>query len=273
MKMTIKALAFAVTGAFAIGIAGASLLGVWKTTSNKEPAKIAAGEYAGMPSPSDIRGSYSWSDVARAFNFDASLILRAFGATNPEEKINTLESIYGDAGLPAGSEIGTDSVRLFVSLLTGLPLAPETDTILPVSAIDVLKNEGKADSALIEAAAARAFVPARPVDLSDSVAAITTPAPSKIPTQETAVVSTAPSTTTTVKSGSTSEEHTTTPGTVTGRTTFKDLKEWGLSEDKIKSATEGKIGPDDVAVKDWAAANELTFSDLKTKLQELLGTK
>jgi hypothetical protein len=57
---------------------------------------------------------------------------------------------------------------------------------------------------------------------------------------------------------------------VTGKTSFKDLKDWGLDEAKIKSATNGKIGKDGDIIKDWASANGLTFSELKTKLQNLL---
>ncbi|HCO48216.1 MAG TPA: hypothetical protein DIT55_01760, partial [Spirochaetaceae bacterium] len=75
---------------------------------------------------------------------------------------------------------------------------------------------------------------------------------------------------TTVKAAGIEAEHVAVVGTVTGKTTFKELKDWGLSEEKIKSATDGKIGPDGTAVKDWAAANGLTFSELKVKLQDLL---
>jgi len=82
----------------------------------------------------------------------------------------------------------------------------------------------------------------------------------------------APTTATTVKAEAV-VEHTATPGAVTGKTTFKELKEWGLSEEKIKSVTDGKIGPDSAVIKDWAAANGLTFSELKVKLQDLYAAK
>lgn len=297
MKLTIKSMAIIVVGVFVIGIAGATILGFWQTTSTKQPVTIKEGEFAGLPNPSDIRGSYTWADVAKAFNFDVKLILQGFGATVETEKVNTLEAIYAEAGLPEGVEIGTDSVRLFVSLLTGLPHTPEEGTILPASAIPVLRENGKADAALIDAAAAKAFdtskmaAPATVPAAAPAVAAPASPAPAAAPAV--AVPATAPAvavpaaaaaqtpsaaqptatTPTTVKAAGTEAEHVAVVGTVTGKTTFKELKDWGLSEEKIKSVTDGKIGPDSAAVKDWAAANGLTFSELKVKLQDLMAVK
>jgi hypothetical protein len=92
---------------------------------------IREGEFAGMPNPLDIRGSYTWDDVAGLLTFDVELALKAFGASDPTTKVNTLESIYGEASLPEGTEIGTDAVRLFVSLLTGLPMLPKGVPFFP----------------------------------------------------------------------------------------------------------------------------------------------
>ncbi|MFA5853339.1 MAG: hypothetical protein WC820_11600 [Spirochaetales bacterium] len=273
MKLSIKSMAIIVVGAFALGIAGANLLGFWQTTSSKQPVVIKEGEFAGLPNPADIRGSYTWADVAKAFGFDAKRILKAFGASDETEKVNTLEAIYGAAGLPAGVEIGTDSVRLFVSLLTGLPYAAEDTTVLPVSAIAVLRESGKADAALIDAVAAKAYDPANtaasvapPVSAPASPVSTLAPKPSAVPAQP------ASTTVTTVKTEA-AADHVATAGTLTGKTTFKELKDWGLSETDIKSVTGGKIGPDSSIVKDWMAANGLTFSELKVKLQELLDAK
>ena len=292
MKLTVKSMAIVVVGAFVIGIAGATLLGLWQTTSTKQPVTIKEGEFAGLPNPSDIRGSYTWADVAKPFGIDVKLLMQGFGATVETEKVNTLEAIYGEAGLPEGTEIGTDSVRLFVSLLTGLPHTPEEGTILPASAIPVLRENGKADPALIDAAAAKAFdtstmeapvatpeeaaAPAVAAPVAAAPATSVTaaaPAPQPTPVKAEVVAQPAATTPTTVKAVNADVEHVATSGLVTGKTTFKELKDWGLSEEKIKSATGGKIGPDGTAVKDWAAANGLTFSELKVKLQDLLAAQ
>ncbi|MHB0897898.1 MAG: hypothetical protein ACYC1A_10165 [Spirochaetales bacterium] len=265
MKLSIKSMAVIVVGAFSLGIAGANLLGFWQTTSSKQPVAIKEGEFAGLPNPADIRGSYTWADVANAFGFDVKLILRAFGASDETEKVNALEAIYGAAGLPAGMEIGTDSVRLFVSLLTGLPHIAEDSTVLPVSAIAVLRESGKAEAALIDAAAAKAYDPAK-------AATSAVPAAPGSPTSSIAPAQPASTTITAVKTES-ATDHVATVGALTGKTTFQELKDWGLGEVDIKSVTGGKIGPDASIVKDWMAANGLTFSELKVRLQELLDAK
>jgi len=308
MKLGYKSMGIIVVALFVVGIGAASIAGYWKTESTKEPVKIKEGDFAGMPNPSDIRGSYTWADVAKAFNVDVQHLLKAFGANDPLLKVNTLETIYGGAGLPEGTEIGTDSVRLFVSLLTGLPHVPEESTILPIAAIEVLRAEGKGAAELIEEAAAKAWkqtppasaeavAASNPAPVPATSAAAAAPqtqaapvpttvapaAPKAAPVQPAAAVTADPAaTTTTVHSpsptstGSGTGEGTgsgSAPGSVTGKTSFKDLKSWGLSEEQIKSVTGGKIGPDLASIRDWATANGLEFSGLKSGLQALLDAR
>lgn len=292
MKINSRIMAIAVIGTFIVGIGGANLLGYWKTTGSKTPVAIKEGEFAGLPNPSDIRGSYTWNDVASAFKFDAALVMEAFGAKDAALKVNTLEAIYKDAGLPEGKEIGTDSVRLFVSLLTGLPHTPEEGTVLPASAIAVLKTSGKAEAARIEEAASKAYtgpVPAAPAVSAEAqkpapaaasvpAAPVTTAAPASSKTQTTAAPAPAAATATapaavpaTAAAGSeAATDHVAPTGTITGKTTFKELLDQGVTEEKIKSVTGGKMGPAQAVIKDWAAANGLTFSELKVSLQALL---
>ncbi len=301
LSLTIVPMAVIIVSVFVIGIAGANLLGVWKTTNTKEPVKIKTGEFAGLPNPADIRGSYTWADVGKAFNIDVQHLLTAFGATDPAVKVNTLETIYTKETLPAGLEIGTGSVRLFVSLYTGIAFTADEGTVLPISAITVLKEFGKADSSLIADAESKAYNPAAKQQSAAAKApATTTPAPASqpaaaakpaetataapakpattattvkaVPTAENPAPAASTKTTSTTVAG-TAETHEVKTGTVTGKTTFKDLKDWGLTEEKIKSATGGKIGPDSAVIKDWAEPNGLTFSELKPKLQALLDAK
>lgn len=274
MRIGHKPLAIVVIAIFTAGIGGAYLLGYWNTTSTKVPVTIKSGEFAGMPSPSDIRGSYTWNDVAKAFSLDVNVLLEAFGATDPSVKVNTLETIYGEAKLPEGVEIGTDSVRLFVALYAGLPHAPEESTVLPVAAISVLRREGKGDSGLIDEAAARAFP-----QISKTGSAVAAPQPTSTTVPQSVAPVEGASTGTGISAGAgipvgtPAEEHVQTEGTITGKTTFKDLKAWGMSEEQIKSATGGKIGPDIAVIRDWTQANGLTFSEIKTALQELLAER
>jgi len=288
MKINSRTMAIAVIGTFVVGIGGANLLGYWKTTGSKTPVAIKEGEFAGLPNPADIRGSYTWNDVASAFKFDVALAMDAFGSKDAALKVNTLEATYKDAGLPEGKEIGTDSVRLFVSLLTGLPHTPEEGTVLPASAIAVLKASGKAESARIEEAASKAYsvpVPAAPAVPAEAQkpapVAVSVPAapaaPAPVPAAKSATPSApAPAAAPAAAPASpaagseAATDHVAPAGTITGKTTFKELLDQGVTEEKIKSVTGGKMGPASAVIKDWAAANGLTFSELKVSLQALL---
>jgi hypothetical protein len=208
------------------------LLGMWNTESSKQPALIKSGDFAGLPSPSDIRGSYTWEDVSNAFEVPSSLLVEAFGASASSDRISLLETVYLGK-VPEGMEIGTDSVRLFVSFYTGLPHTPEEGTILPVSAIMVLRKEGKDTSPLFEDVAGKAIslneVVSDPVQPGTSIPATIT---------------------------------------LTGKTTFRELVSAGYALEEIEAIV-GKPDSLDMTVKDFVAAQGIEFSELKEKLAGL----
>src|SRR6056297_385788 len=129
------------------GILVSMLAGVWQSESSKVPATYTSGEFAGHYNPADIRGSYSFADVATAFDVPADLLVQAFGFEsyeNPEVlQIKLFEDVYG---VIDGKEIGTDSMRLFVALYLGRPYTPEEDTGLPLRSVQSLLETGKIDS-------------------------------------------------------------------------------------------------------------------------------
>src|SRR6056297_713177 len=128
------------------GILVSMLTGLWQSESSKVPATYTSGEFSGQYNPADIRGSYSFADVASAFGVPADVLVEAFGFEtyeNPENlQIKLFEDVYG---VIDGKEIGTDSMRLFVALYLVRPYSPEEDTGLPMNAIQSLLEEGKID--------------------------------------------------------------------------------------------------------------------------------
>lgn len=226
------------------GIALSAGLGLWKTTATKEPAKIRSGEFSGMPNPSDIRGSYTWADVAKAFGLPEASLVKAFGASGADEKVSSLEGLYAGK-LPEGVEIGTDSVRLFVALYTGLPLEAGEETALPKSAIRVLRAEGKADSLRLDAAEKNA------VETGTASAA---GGGAVLPTASSPEASGA--------------EHVPVAGQITGKATFNDLVTWGFDMKKVEEIC-GGLGPSSQSLKDYCAAKGLSFSEVKAKLEGL----
>ncbi|MDY0289274.1 MAG: 4Fe-4S binding protein [Sphaerochaeta sp.] len=219
------------------GIGFSMLLGLWNVESSKQPALIRQGEFIGQPSPSDIRGSYTWADVSKAFGIPSDLLMEAFGATSDADKVSLLEAQYVGK-VPEGQEVGTDSVRVFTSLYTGLPHTAEEGTLLPRTAIMVLKREGKDASIAFEEVASKAI----------NIGGLA-PMPGQ---------------------GIASDGSSTIP--LTGKTTFKDLVSAGYLLEDIETAI-GKPKNLAMAVKDYAAELGIEFSEIKAKLATLVPKK
>ncbi len=248
------------------GIAVSKAVGYWSTTSSKEPVTFKSGDLAGLPNPADIRGSYSWLDIEKAFGVPAAEAAKAFStaerALDPAERVSALEELYLPL-LPPGLEIGTGAVRLFVSLYTGLPLEAEEGSVLPEGAIAYLSARPGADAAAIARYAIPDDAPAAAQTATPAVAsapatgeAATKPAATEAPTPPPAV-KTAPAPTSSAK-------------TVAGKTTFGDLYAWGLSEAQVERAIGYKPGPASQGIRDSATAAGKEFSELKAALQALL---
>ena len=242
MNLTSKPLAVIVMVLMFGGIFLSSAMGWWATESTKEPVTFTDGEFAGEANPADIRGSYTFDDIANSFDVTPEVLAQAFGITEGDPAVfavKELEVIYADSGF----EIGTASVRLFVAYYAGLPFdTTDQEIYMPQSATDILLAKGNLSPEQI------AYLEAYTVTLGESVPAVepvieSTPAPAEA-------------------SSTTSEEY-----MVKGKTVFGDLIAWGVPQETI----EGLIGmsmPDPaMSVKDFASANGLDFETLKPALQ------
>ena len=121
-----------------------SALGTWQTTSSKEPERYDTGtamEY----NPADIRGSYTFADIEKAFDIPLEDLQYAFGlqeVTDIESfKCKDLEAVYGYLA-EEGTEIGTDSMRHFVALYKGLPFTLVDTTYILEPAAELLREKG-----------------------------------------------------------------------------------------------------------------------------------
>jgi len=234
------------------GIGASMLAGAWNVSSTKQPALIKTGDFAGLPSPSDIRGSYTWADVSSAFGIPVESLMEAFGAVSGTEKVNSLETLYSGK-VPEGMEIGTDSVRLFVSLMTAIPHEIEEGTILPASAIPVLSRDAKADTALIEAAVNR------------SIAALSGENP--ISVEEPGKTAVAPPATTAGTEPLSPAPQAASAPAITGKTTFQNLKDAGFDMRKVQEIT-GTVADMNESIKTFCETKGIEFSDIKAKLAE-----
>ena len=242
MTITSKPLAIIMLVMLFGAIAFSSVMGWWVTESTKQPVAFTEGEFAGQANPADIRGSYTFGDVAKSFDVTPEILAKAFGITEgvpASFAVKELEAIYLDSGY----EIGTVSVRLFVAFYTGLPFDTTGQEIyLPQSAADILLAKGN-------------LTPEQIAYLEKHTVVVGTSAPVAEP-----VVKSTPNAI--VTSSVASEEY-----TVKGKTTFGELIAWGVSNEII----EGVIGvpmPDPaMTIKDFASASGLNFETLKPALQ------
>jgi len=286
MKIKTIPLAVATLAAFTFGIAGASALGYWITESTKQPAKLAAGEFAGQADPGDIRGSYSFGDVEKAFGVPASVLAEAFGFTDrpaAEVKAKDLETLY--AGKTGALEVGTDAVRLFTAAWIGMPYEPEPDTGLPARAVELLEGRSMhpATAALVRARivgsaegmgtlSAAPAQPAAPAPAAPKPAPSAAPAPAA-PTGASAVPAASASAGAGTAPATSTETHTTAAALareVKGSTTFGDLTAWGLTPAQVQEALGGREpGGATEKVRDFCVAAGVEFSGVRAKLQDL----
>jgi hypothetical protein len=144
MKISNLILAIAMSLIFILGIFVSDYLGYWQTESIKVPQKISEGEFEGSYNPADIRGSYSFGDISNSFDIEVETLTKAYNLSDIVEdpnsfKLNQLEEYYV---FDEDIELGTGSVKYFVSLYTGIPYESDDD-MLPTTAVDILYEEGK----------------------------------------------------------------------------------------------------------------------------------
>jgi hypothetical protein len=248
MTLTSKPLAVLVLVILFGGILFSSAMGWWQTESTKEAATFTEGEFAGLPNPADIRGSYTFGDVEKNFGVPAATLAQAFGVATDDPAtfgVKDLETIYADQEY----EIGTASVRFFVALYTGLPYEIVDDTYLPKRAVELLKSHATL------AADQVAYLDAHAVILEPFDAAQGELLP-------------APAISTEVPSGD--DNHTeieSTDRTLKGKTTFQEVLDWGVSQQTIESIIGGPMPNPLTKVKDYCLEIGLNFEEIKPALQ------
>ena len=243
MKLKSNVLAIAVLAILFGGILLSSSLGWWQTESSKEAATFTEGEFAGMPNPADIRGSYTFGDVQANFGVPAEVLAQAFQVETTDAAafpVKELEAQYEENAV----EIGTASVRLFVALYTGLPydLTAET-SYLPESAVQILQTRELT------------------VEQNDYLANHTV-ALDALPAVE-AVVETAPA-----------AEEEVADTFIKGKTTFAEVLSWGVTQEQIEAVLGLPMPSENLTViKDFVVENGLDFETVKSELQAVVDAR
>lgn len=119
----------------AIGFA--KLTGLWKTTTEKIPTTIQEGTYAGLPKPNEIKGSYTFEDVAKNFNIPKEDLAEAFKVDINKFKTFKCKDIKTNFE-NSKVEIGVASIRAFVAFCKGMEIDLTEDVYLPKSVANVI---------------------------------------------------------------------------------------------------------------------------------------
>jgi hypothetical protein len=218
-------------------------MGLWHTETTKTPAKILSGEFEGENNPEDIRGSYSFKDIAIQFEIPVDVLKAAFEIPETTDaevfKSKEIESLYD------GVEIGNDAMKAFVSLYKGMSYELE-GLILPDSAVDIILNR-------------------QPQMTEERVAALNASRLSLLADEDS------------VKSSAVTEEtvKTTTETvqdepSINGNTTFAQVLALGIPENVVVEIIGADIPSGAMTVKSYCLETGMSFSEVKTKLTELV---
>ncbi len=252
MKLTSKPLAAIVFIIFFGGIALTSTLGWFQTSTTKVPVTFTEGEFAGQYNPADIRGSYTFGDISNLFAVPLANLQTGFHfppeADPAAYQVKNLEAQFADSGY----EIGTDSVRLFVALYKGLPYDLSVDSYLPAEAANILTTKAKLSPEQTD------YLKTHTVDLGQPAAETT---PQETPAPAAAQTSAAPQPT------ASTTEHVAADRTITGKTTFQNLLDWGVAPATIEQVIAAPLPSAGIVIKDYLTSKGLEFSTLKGVLQ------
>lgn len=223
---------------FIIGIGGTKLTGTWEAESDKVPITIKEGEFAGLPDPNDIRGSYSFGDIESAFDVPAEITAKAFGieSDRPSEVLaKDIEAMYPDV------EVGTGALRAFVGIYTGLPFSVEDG--LPDTVRDLLIELDMWTEELESTYKDNLVILSDPMELVSVISNSEDP-----------------------------EEHEEEEGVVKGKTTAAEVIDWGLSLEEVESIVGGEIENVHMTIRDICGQYGTSFGEVKIELNELLLT-
>lgn len=221
------------------GIGATIATDLWTTTTDKKPAKFTSGEFEGKYNPADIRGSYTFLDVSKAFEIDLAVLYKAFGIPQDTDgtKIKTkdLETLYSETGF----EIGNESVQIFVALYKNLPITMD-ETLLPSEAVKLILHE---NSSLNEEQTN--YLETHGVDVQNI--------------KDIDVIEDA-------KDESNGDEEI----VINGSTTFQKVLDAGVTKKQIEELIDAPMPPTNQTVKDYCNENGLSFSEIKEKLNALI---
>ncbi len=237
------------------GVFVAKVTGIWDGTDNGS-GNIKAEtlqRFSEDSSPENIRGSYTFHDIEVLYGIDASDLAVAFQIEAFDPSIiglSDLENLYND--LEEGVEIGTGSIKWFVSIYTGLEYIHEGD-YLPSGAIAFLTSKNLWTK-----------------DLESQYGDFITTLPQTSYLYSSEILDAIHAEEEFGESLDTGSSLDEPLNEFSGKTTVSDLLEMGISQSDIESILGMKIPNNHMTVRDICNANEISYSTVKSEIMTLL---
>jgi len=253
MKYTQKYIAIILIVVFAGGIFYAEQNGYWQTETSKTPEKMIV-EGQEVYNPEDIRGSYSFEDVSNAFDVPIDVLIDAFqlpeGTDGSVFKNKDLEELYGELAGDNG-ELGNGSVKIFVAFYKNIPMELEEGNLILEKGAEILRNLGTLTEEQME------YLDRNTMSSDKSELGITDSMGEVEPIEEVEPV----------KEINEDEDHE--EFKINGNVTFKEIEDVGINMEEVEEILGMPVDNKALTVKDFCSANELSFSEIKTKLTEI----
>ncbi|MGB9840803.1 hypothetical protein [Thermovenabulum sp.] len=142
MKIKIKHLVVIILLIVFGGIAISNYAGLWKTQSDKIPKKVFSFDGQEIYDPTDIKGSYTFSDVSKFFDIPLEDLAKAFGLNGSVAENFKCKDVKTIKTVSQGATLSMDSVRYFVIFYKGIKADLKEDVYLPAPAKEIIINKG-----------------------------------------------------------------------------------------------------------------------------------
>jgi hypothetical protein len=238
------------------GILGTTQIGLFDTSRSIQPSKLD--ESTNDYNVADIRGSFTLTEIEQYYQVPSGAIIEAFSLDKEISpttfQLKDLKEIYQLVEIEGEMyEVETDTVKVFVSLYSGIPYVSEETTHLPKQAVEYLINEDK----LTEEG--QNYWINHTFDLL----------PIKQEITDTPVEEEADSDYQEIKPPT--EEISNEPIRIVGKATIAEILAMGIDEETFQEIT-GLVIPEDrdINIRDYASSFGIDFGEIKGELETFL---
>lgn len=238
------------------GVLLTSQVGLFDTSRSVQPGKLD--DSNDVYSIADIRGSFSLEEIEQYYQVPPAVIIEAFSLDKDISpaafQLKDLKEIYQPIEIEGDMyEVETDTVKVFVSLYSGIPYISEETNHLPRHAVEYLVSEDKLTEEEQDYWTNHTF---DLLPFKEEVAEELSKEEANTDYQESEIQK---------------EESLIEPVTIVGKTTIAEILSMGIDVKSFEEITGLEIPEDkNVSIRDYAASFGIDFGEIRGKLESFL---